>query len=369
MTQQRAQVSSDRIPLDDILTLAKEFILIPSAGDDLEEKEKILALAKGTLQGFTVETFNKQIRPSLLIHNQPEGTKQFKIVFNVHLDVVPGSDEQYIPLEKDGKLYGRGAYDMKAAAATIIVLFKNLAKSVPYPLALQITSDEEIGANGAADQVAEGVRADFVITGECGSNFKITHQTKGVCHIKLTANGTASHGAYPWLGDNAIMKLHKAIELITAKYPRPEEEAFVTTVNVTRIATTNNATNRIPDQAEAYLDIRYIPEDKDIYEGIKSLVPEGVTATVDTRCSPLDTPEDNEYVQLLKTIGKQVLNQEIQMRVAHASSDVIRFADAGCQGIEFGPIGSNQHTDGEYVDIKSLEDYYQILHKFLMSVK
>ena len=73
-------------------------------------------------------------RPSLLIHNQKKpGTKKFKIILDAHLDVVPGKDYQYKPYEKDGKFYGRGAYDMKAPGAAEILVLKNWRKKFHIP--------------------------------------------------------------------------------------------------------------------------------------------------------------------------------------------------------------------------------------------
>ena len=366
MTEEIAR--QNKVPAEDMLNLAKQFVAIPSTADNPTALEEIIALAGDQLSEFTVETFFAQGKPSLLIHNRERGTKKFKIVFNAHLDVVPGDSEQYRPSVKDGRLYGRGAYDMKAAAAVMIFLFKDIANSVSYPLALQITADEETGCLGAKKQVEEGVLADFALSGECGNNFKITNKAKGVCQIKITAEGTAAHGAYPWKGDNAVVKLHKTLATILEKYPHAEEESYNTTVNITRIFTNNQTTNKTPDHCEAYLDIRYIPEDKNIFEEIKNLLPKDVTAERTMAVAPLDTRENNKYLTLLQEEGKKVLHHDLELRFAHATSDIVRFAEVDCEGVEFGPIGANQHAEDEWVDIKSLEDYYTILNQFLLAI-
>jgi succinyl-diaminopimelate desuccinylase len=355
--------------LDEIISLTQNLIKIRTTEDNETALSEALLLIKKDLNQFPNKTFSAHGKQSILIHNGKPDTKHFKILLNGHLDVVPAKKAQFEPHIIDGKLYGRGAYDMKAAAAVMIKVFKAYAKDIAYPLALQLTTDEEKGSNGAQKQVEEGIRADFIITGECGNNFQITNRAKGVYHAKITVAGTVSHGAYPWLGDNAIMRLHRAIDLITHMYPIPKEESNKTTVNITRIRTTNTATNRTPDHAEAHLDIRYAPEDKTIFSDIAQLLPKGVTIEAEAHYSALDTPANNKYIHLLQKIGKEILKQEISLRNAHATSDVVRFAEVGCDGIEFGPNGANQHSDNEWVDIASLGDYHEILKQFLLSVK
>lgn len=353
---------------DAILALAEQFITIPSTHDNPAALEQIIAIAENALSEFTTETFTANKKKSLLIHNAKPGTKKFKIIFNAHLDVVGGSKSQYIAKIDDARLYGRGAYDMKAAAAVMITLFNNIARDVSYPLAIQITTDEETGSFGTEQQVAEGIRGEFIITGECGSNFHITNQAKGAMHVKLTAKGTTAHGAYPWRGDNAVVKLMNTLSTVHAHYPVPEDEARVTTVNIARLITNNKATNKVPSKASAYMDIRYLPEDKDIIEKIKALLPKGVSLEIVVHYVPLDTPEDNKYIAILQEVGKKLYNKPFPFRHAHATSDLVKYARTGCEGIEFGPIGFNQHAKHEWVDIKSLTEYYTILQEFLLAI-
>ena len=98
-------------------------------------------------------------------------------------------------------------------------------------------------------------------------------------------------------------------------------------------------------------------------------MPNGVTQEIEAHYSPLDTQKDNKYLLLLKEACKTVLMQPARLRNAHATSDIVRFAEAGCDGVEFGPIGGNQHTDNEWVCLQSLSDYYLILKQFLLSIK
>ena len=357
--------------MDDILKFAQHLIRIHSTADNITALNEAVLLVEKELKQYEINRFSSDGKPSLLIHNATPGIKHFKIILNAHLDVVQGNDFQFQPKIVDGRLYGRGAYDMKAAAAVMLMLFKEITNQLPYPLALQITTDEETGTLGAKKQVDEGYRGEFIITGECGSNFRITNKAKGVYKIKVTAQGMLSHSAYPWRGDNAIVKLQKAIAVITDTYPLPKEESYKTTINITQIRSDNETWNKTPAHAEAYMDIRYMPEDQNILTDLKKLLPQDVVIEEDPDYSfvSLNTDPNNAYVQSLREIGKKILKQDIAFQTAHATSDLVRFTAVGCDGVEFGPIGENQHGDNEWVDIKSLEDYFLILKQFLLSIE
>jgi succinyl-diaminopimelate desuccinylase len=362
---------NNEAPLNEIVELTQSLIKIPSTAENITALNEAIRLVEHEVKDFTIKTFNSNGKPSLLIHNAAPDTKHFKIILNAHLDVVQGQKKQFEPMIKNGRLYGRGAYDTKAAVCVMIFLFKELARQVSFPLALQITTDEETGTLGAKKQVDEGYRADFIITGECGSNLTITNKAKGIRNAKLTALGKISHSAYPWRGENAIIKLQKALAVITEKYPLPTKESYTTTINITKITSNNEVWNRTPDHAEAYMDIRYMPEDKNIVQDLKDILPKDILFELipEYTYSPIDTNQNNPYVLRLRSIGKKILNHDIDFRTAHATSDLVRFAAVGCEGVEFGPIGANQHADNEWIDINSLGDYYQILKQFLLSIE
>src|SRR3989338_4868296 len=195
-----------------ILDLSKKLISIPSIKENPRKLIEILELTKKELKGFNISSYSKEGIPSLLISNSEQKLKKFKIILNAHLDVVPAKENQFSPQEKDGKLYGRGAYDMKAAAAVEILVFKELAKKLNYPIALQLVTDEEIGGNnGTKYQIGRGVKCDFVIAGE-PTNFGISTKAKGIVWGKIKVKGVAAHGAYVWRGENALWKAKKILD-------------------------------------------------------------------------------------------------------------------------------------------------------------
>ncbi len=366
-----ADVTADKskAPLESIVALTEKFIQIPSVSGNTDKAIEILQLAKDQLLDHTFTPYSSHLFPSLLYSNQ--NTNKFKIILNAHLDVVPGEPSQYVSQIKDGKLYGRGAYDMKGAAAVMIHLFDEIADQVDYALGLQLITDEELAEGYCTkDQLDRGVRTELAIIGECGSNLDIIHETKGLIHAKLLTTGHAAHGAYLWRGSNAILKMYEAISILQHTFPIPEKETNETTVNVSKIATTNETWNQVPDNCTATLDIRFNKKDgAKILDKIQSLLPDGVTLHVDKTRDAHFTDPNNAYIQTLRSVGNDYFGQKFNVRNTYGGSDTVFFSEVGCDAIEFGPVGGGQHDSKEWVDIQGLADYYQILKKFLLSVK
>lgn len=352
-----------------IIELAEKLISIPSETQNKKELEKIIRLCEKELVGFTIERFEKNGFPSLLIYSAKKRPAKFKIILNAHLDVVPAQKDQYNPQIKGNKMYGRGTIDMKAAAAAQIFLFKNLAKKVDYPLGLQLVTDEETGGfNGTKYQIEQGVRAEFVIAGE-PTDFGINNQAKGIMWIKILLKGTAAHAAYPWNGDNAIQKMNEFLTSLLQLYPIPKKESWQTTVNISKIDSNNNATNKVPDDCTATLDVRFVPEDKNkIMHDIKTLLPKDAEIEILTQESVHDTKSTNPYIKILGKSIQLVTNAPSHVIQKHGGSDVRFYNEAGMDGITFGPIGQGLHSDKEWVDTKSLILFYKTLESFLLSL-
>lgn len=353
-----------------ITSLTKKFISIKSTANNTKALDKILDLALSCLEGYTIEQFEHNGIKSALIYNTKKRPKKFKIILNGHLDIIPGKEDQYIPKIKGNRLYGVGSMDMKANVACLIMVFKEVADKVSYPLGLQLVTDEEIGGdNGTKYQIEKGVRADFVIAGE-PTNFDIVHKAKGVLQVKVFTKGKTAHGAYPWKGENAIWKMNEFFNALKKKYPVPNRETWKTTVNVSRIGTSNQAFNKIPDDCVSQLDVRFVSEEMDtIKKSLQQLLPKMVAFDVVAYEPALFTDKNNEFVKLLEEIIRHTIGKNIRLRGAHGSSDARHFARVNCSGIEFGPIGGGIGSDHEWVGISSLEKYYRILKKFLLTVK
>lgn len=358
----------ERKMYNELIARAKELIAIPSVTENRKELDKVLEKILEPIKDFPMEFFEENNVRSVLVRNMKKQTRDFTIVLNAHLDVVPAKYEQYQAYEKDGKLYGRGAYDMKTVALVMVYLFQELAKDLPFPIALQLVTDEEVGGfHGVKYQIAQGLRCDFAITGDTGSNLQLVNKAKGLYWFKLHAKGLRAHGGYPWRGENALWKLYEAVNLLHKTFPTPSEEAWVTTMNLAKIETTNNVYNNVPDQATAYIDMRVIPEDAaTIAERVKSILPTDIAMEVYMHDAAEDTPRDNPYMQKLAQAIEIVTKEKPQFITANAPSDMRHFNAVKCAGVEFGLVGKNQHGDEEFLEMSSIEKYYDILRSFLL---
>lgn len=355
--------------LNKIVSLTEKFVSIKSAQDNKDELEKILELALSNLKDHTIERFESNGVKSALVHNSKKRPKKFRVILNGHLDVIPGKEYQYNPKIKGDNLYGVGSMDMKASVACLITAFNEVAKKVNYPLGLQLVTDEEIGGfNGTKYQVDKGIKADFVIVGE-NTNFNIENQAKGILWLKIFSRGKAAHSAYPWKGKNAIWKMNEFLNLLEKQFPIPNKKTWITTVNLSKISTSNKTFNKIPDNCEIWLDIRYVPNDsKTIVGDIKKLLPKGFKLDVVAKEPALFVEEKSKYLKLLRKVGKQIAKKEVFLKQGQGSSDARHFTRVNCDAIEFGPIGKGMGTDNEWVDIPSLYKYHQILKEFLLSI-
>ena len=352
----------------EILDLAKALMRIPSTKDDAAAKRSVIARGEQQLDGFEIHSYDHDGSPSLLATNARGTAKNFRVILNAHLDVVPGQPAQFEPYEHDGKLIGRGAMDMKAAAAALIVVFKELADKVAYPVALQLVTDEEVGGfDGTKYQIDDGIRAEFVIAGE-PTRLDINDKAKGIMWARITTKGVSAHGAYPWNGVNAIDKMARVLQKITLAYPTPKQETWRTTVNVAKIETSNDTFNKVPDDCTVSLDIRYIPEDREAMKKFLRTVARGDDLEIFIEEPAQFTDSNNYYVQALKTTVMQVTSRQPAFIQKHGGSDIRHFNQAGCPGVTFGPTGEGMHTDNEWVDIRSLEQYYDIVHDFLLAL-
>lgn len=352
-----------------ILPLSEKLITIRTNPGSTDELNKALVLMLGDLNEFTIEHFELDGVKSALIHNSKKGTKKFKIILNGHLDVIPGKDHQYIPKVEGNRLYGVGAMDMKSNLVSLMLAFKAVAKKVNYPLALQLVTDEEVGGfKGTKYQIEQGIRADFVISSE-PTNLNIVNQAKGILWLKISTKGKSAHGAYPWKGKNAIWKMHQFLNQLEKNFPIPDKQAWITTVNLSSTETSNHIFNKVPDNCSISLDIRFIPEDsKIILNKIKSMLPKGFKLEILANESALLVEQNNQYLKLLQKTAKMISKQRVRLYAAQGSSDARHFTKVGCAGVEFGPIGGGIGADEEWVDIPSLEKYYQIIKQFLLSL-
>lgn len=297
------------------------------------------------------------------------GSGPTRLIFNGHLDVVPGHDEQFAPRIDGGRLLGRGAYDMKAALGAMMLAVADLAQSGldGAELELMVVPDEERsepGENCTQMMVRDGLRADFVVCGE-PTDMLVGVQAKGVLMMRVDVPGTAAHGATPWLGDSAILRAVDMFRRIEG-LPFAAESAPLferPSINLGRIAG-GDAVNKVPDHCRMDVDVRYLPgqHPEEVLAQVRSLDPAARVELLMER-PPADVPPDHPVVQaLLDAAGRYEPSTTSVGR--DGASDAVAFLEVGVPAVEFGPRGGGHHGPEEYVEIDSLPRYRRALVDF-----
>lgn len=361
-----------------LIETAKQLIRIPSTAENpasLHEALDIIAKQLQAQPNIAVERFESNDKPSLLAYIGTKRPTKFRVLLNGHIDVVPGKKEQFTPTIRNGRLYGRGALDMKTAALALTQVFMQTANELPYALGLQIVTDEETGGeHGTEYQLRQGVDADLAVTGEATPLGAICNESRGFCWVEIDFHGVTAHGAYPWNGSNAILLAQEFIRKLGKAIPTPKSAEWCTTVNVATISSSNITFNRVPGYATVGVDIRYIAGDKRFASSraakdfLQSLVPKNSTIRLQKfEPSHFADPRSSDLQALAKAVSKATAKPATFI-CKHGAADIRFFSQRNIPGVSIGLQGEGLHSDGEYVEIDSIERYVTTLATFLRSV-
>ena len=346
--------------------LSEELIRYRTITGNKEEISQALEhLKKQFGADFNIKEFEKEGVKSLLIASRK--TEEIDVILHGHIDVVDAEEELFRPRKRGGKLFGRGATDMKSGVACITEVMKEIENQ---GLGLLITSDEEKGGFNGTGYVLEKeeLSPELVISAEpddSGDFPSIVNKQKGVLQLKISVEGESAHASKPEKGESAAEELIRTYREKIRPLFEPVEE-FATTVNLSKI-NAGDAVNRVPDHAEMDLDIRYsenYPKNQ-VLGDIRDI--EDLNVEITAEAPMMKTDSDNEMVKSLKKSVQKVSGKETDTRKEAFASDMRFFTEKGIPAICFGPEGYNLHGKNEYVVFESLELYCEILKNFLES--
>jgi len=317
-----------------------------------------------------------------------EGELPGRLAFAGHTDVVPTGPVENWPhppfdgIVENGILYGRGAKDMKGNLACWIAAVAELCgQCTPLPtMQMLITSDEEGDSIDGTIRIVEQMQAtgtlpDVVIIGEpsCSEQVgdTIRRGRRGVAQVRMVFHGKQGHSAYPQDTDNAIHRAAPVLaEIAATDWGKPVDGFPATTCQVTNIHAGTGATNVVPGECEALIDIRYNPGND--FEQIKSVIEAacaGVSTTLDFDhvAAAFSTP-DGPLLDLVCNSIRTVTGLDARLDTGGGTSDGRFLAAAGVPVAELGLTHSTIHQLGECVDIHELETltaiYTDIITRF-----
>ena len=300
-------------------------------------------------------------RDNLVATFRPPGAA-VHLLWEAHQDTVPVDGMTVPPFAaevRDGKLYGRGACDVKAGIACMLFAFQRLMRENPPGAAavtLAFTVDEEHTFLGA-QELAKHVRADFAIVAEpTGLNIVVAH--KGVVRWKLETSGRACHSSRPHEGINAVYGMAK---ILAALETYAGTLANGPTLSVGRIEG-GTSPNTVPDFCRIDIDRRLVPGETaaGAEAGVRHALRGLDFALAQVLCCP---PLEATTHPLLEVFGRAV-GPHRREHVAYGT-DASTLAEAGIACVVFGPGDIAQaHTRDEFVDLSEVARAAEILFRF-----
>jgi succinyl-diaminopimelate desuccinylase len=319
------------------------------------------------------------------------GTTAPLMVLAGHTDVVPTGDlaawttPPFEPTVRNGKLYGRGAADMKSSLAAFVVAVEQFVTEHPnHPgsIAFLLTSDEEGPAHDGTTIVVDVLKArgetiQYAIVGEptsvqrCGDMIK--NGRRGSLSGDLTIRGVQGHVAYPHLARNPVHQFAPALaELAATEWDNGNEYFPPTTWQISNFNAGTGAGNVIPGNLNLKFNFRF--STASTAEGLKQRVEDllkrhgleyDITWTLGAK--PFITP-DGPLADAARQAIKTVTGLETELSTTGGTSDARFIAEIAEQIIELGPVNASIHMIDEHIDVDALPELANIYQQIFVQL-
>jgi succinyl-diaminopimelate desuccinylase len=300
------------------------------------------------------------------------------VCFAGHTDVVPTGplaewhSEPFVPTIRDGKLYGRGAADMKSSIAAFVVAAEMFVKERPGhsgSIALLLTSDEEGPAVDGTVRVVEALRArkeliDYCIVGEPTSvdalGDMLKNGRRGSLSGNLVVRGIQGHVAYPHLARNPVHQLAPALaELAKMQWDKGNESFPPTTWQISNVRAGTGAANVIPGTVEVDFNFRFSTESTDasLKQRLESVLKKHAleyTITWTLGAKPF-LSKRGRLAETVMAAGKKHTGRSAELSTTGGTSDARFIIDICPEVIELGPVNASIHKLNEHIELGELE--------------
>jgi succinyl-diaminopimelate desuccinylase len=295
-----------------------------------------------------------------------------------HTDVVPTGplaewhSEPFVPTVRDGRLYGRGAADMKSSLAAFVLAVEAFVAERPRhsgSIALLITSDEEGPSIDGTARIVErmkrrGEKIDYCIVGEPTSVAQLGDMIKngrrGSLSGRLTVRGVQAHIAYPNLGRNPIHLLAPALaELAAMQWDRGNEHFQPTSWQVSNLHAGTGAGNVIPGSLTLDFNFRFSTESteaslRERFEAV--LKKHGLDYAVDWVLG--GRPFVTQRGRLVDVVSEAIhrhTGRVPELSTTGGTSDARFIAEICQEVVEFGPVNASIHKLNEHIELEALD--------------
>ena len=359
----------------DVVSLLQQLVRIPSVnpdnapGTEHTGEETLAIFLSGWLESIGAEVILEEIkpgRPNLIARFAPLDGRP-RILLGPHLDTVGVSGMTVEPFGgeiRDGKIWGRGASDTKGPMAAMLWALHEHQDLLTDPkVAVDFIAfmGEESGQWGSKDFVKKhGKDYSFALVGE-PTSMQVVHVTKGSLWATLRATGKAAHSSQPERGENAILKLTRALDQLDhhlgaqlATFTHPVLGRSTMNVGMIR---GGSRPNIVPDLAEAEIDIRITPALAAAGGALKLL-----TETIAFHDLPIEIFRPHENPPMETAAAHPMIQALLATDSGTGLSGAPWFSDAahlsrgGIPSICIGPGSIDQaHTVDEFIEISALE--------------
>ncbi|MDB2282301.1 M20 family metallopeptidase [Halorubrum ezzemoulense] len=384
---------------EELVSLALDLLAVDTSNPPGNTREIVAAIER-FLDPFPVEVERFAVdpaKPNLLV--RVDGASDRTLLYNGHLDTVPFDADAWTrdPLGEraDGRVYGRGATDMKGAVASLLFALRAVVATdaePPVDLLFAFVSDEEVGGDAGLPALldARALDANACVIGEptCEEGRRsVTVADRGSIWLTLEAAGEAAHGSRPMLGVNAVDRLYGAVETIRERFgaerleidaemePIVEESVEyyapsmgeATARDLFRYPSINlgvleggDAVNAVPGSARAEVDVRLTAgvHTPDVLAAIRDCVADCEGITVADVSWSVGTTEDpaSPLVDAVASTAAAVTGDRVFRRSATGGGDAKKLRNAGISTVEFALGTDTLHAPDEYVPVDALVD-------------
>ncbi len=349
-------------------TILAQLVSIPSVSSNTAACHEVIAYARSQIEGLGLYITSDTDRENPWLIATTKDTKEPDIMLTAHLDVVPADLELFTMQKLDGKLFGRGVYDMKVAAACYLELFKTHIETLrSHNVGIMFTTDEEINSACMPPILEMGWRPKLVFIPDGGDNWRVEEYAKGLYGIEMTVKGKTAHGSRPWEGDNALHRLMDVLNILRSQFPHQDPDGSTLAINH---VVGGAAINQIADFASAKIDFRsFNREDLRIFRAeVARLSQEhGLEVTIMQEGDPLLFDKTSPNVQgFLRTL-ENITDKPAEYTKSYGASDARYFAQYDIPCIVIEPYGGGRHSKDEWLLAEDLAKYYKLIEKWILS--
>lgn len=315
-------------------------------------------------------------RPSVVAVARGTGGGR-SLILNGHLDTVgvDGMDDPFLPRIDGGRMYGRGAGDMKASvAAMMVTLASTRTIALRGDVVMTAVADEEAYSVGTTAVLDSGVTADAAIVTE-PTNGDVLVAHKGFVWADVIARGRAAHGSRPEDGLDAITKMGaflQGLEQLQAELDQRKGDPLLGSGSVhASVIAGGREMSSYPATCRLGVERRTVPgetarsvitELEDIAERCRRADP-GFQATVDLTFErrPFSIDVGHEIVELVRAVAARTSGRRPRISGSAGWMDAALLGERSIPTVIYGPAGGDFHGDDEWVDVASIEACAEVL--------